>query len=97
MNFEWDENKNELNIKNHGINFTDAWQIFDAPMLVDIDDREDYGEDRFVGIGFLKNFVVVIIYTESDDETVRVISLRRALKYERERFEKAIGNRLDEA
>jgi uncharacterized protein len=66
-------------------------------MIIDIDNREDYGEDRFVGIGFLENFVVVIVFTESNDETIRVISLRRALKYERERFEKAIGNRLGEA
>lgn len=65
-------------------------------MLVDIDDREDYGEDRFVGIGFLKNFVVVVVFTEPDEDTIRIISLRRALKYERERFEKAIGNKLDE-
>ena len=97
MNFEWDDNKNDLNIKNHGLDFADAWQIFDEPMIVDIDNREDYGEDRFVGIGFLKNFVVVIVFTESNDETIRIISLRRALKYERERFEEAIGNRLDEA
>jgi uncharacterized protein len=95
VNFEWDDNKNNLNIKNHGLDFADAWQIFDEPMIIDIDNREDYGEDRFVGIGFLKNFVVVIVFTESKDETIRVISLRRALKYERERFEKAIGNRLD--
>ena len=97
MNFEWDDNKNDLNIKNHGLDFADAWQIFDEPIIIDIDNREDYGEDRFVGIGFLKNFVVVIVFTESNDETIRIISLRRALKYERERFEEAIGNRLDEA
>jgi uncharacterized protein len=96
VNFEWDDNKNNLNIKNHGLDFADAWQIFDEPMIIDIDNRKDYGEDRFIGIGFLKNFVIVVVFTESNDETIRVISLRRALKYERERFEEAIGNRLDE-
>ena len=65
-------------------------------MLVDSDNREDYGENRFVGIGFLTNFVAVVVFTEPQEGTIRVISLRKALKYERERFEEAIGNRLGE-
>ena len=96
MSFEWDENKRAENVGKHELDFADAWQIFDAPMLVDIDDREDYGEIRFVGFGFLKNFVVAIVFTEPDEQTIRVISLRRALKYEREYFEKYIANELGE-
>ena len=64
------------------MDFADAWMIFEEPMLVDIDNREDYGEERFVGIGFLKNFAVVIVFAEPKEDTIRVISLRRALKYE---------------
>lgn len=94
MSFEWDENKNVDNIKKHGLDFNDAWQIFDLPMLVDVDNRRGYGETRFVGIGFLKNFVVVIVFTETDEKTIRVISLRKALRYERERFEEYIRNEL---
>ena len=97
MDFEWDDNKNELNIKNHELDFADAWMIFEEPMLVDIDNREDYGEERFVGIGFLYNFVVVIVFTEPKEDTIRVISLRKALKHERENFEQAIGNQLGES
>lgn len=96
MNFEWDESKNQVNIDNHDWDFADAHQVFDAPMLIDVDDRKDYGEERFVGMGFLKNFVVVIVFTEPDAQTVRVISLRKALKYEREQFEKYIASRLVE-
>ena len=96
MNFEWDESKNKTNIDKRDLDFADAWQIFDAPMLVDIDNREDYGEIRFIGLGFLKNFVVAIVFTEPDEQTIRVISLRRALKYEREQFEKYIANELGE-
>ncbi len=65
-------------------------------MVVRVDNRKDYGEERFVGIGFLKNLVVVIVFTEPDEETIRVISLRKALKYEREQFEKYITNQLGE-
>jgi uncharacterized DUF497 family protein len=96
VNFEWGDDKNQINIRNHGLDFADAWQIFDEPMLVEIDNREDYGEERFIGIGFLKNFIVIIIFTEPKEDTIRVISLRKALKYEREKFRKAITDRLGE-
>jgi uncharacterized DUF497 family protein len=94
VGFEWDENKRAENIAKHELDFADAWQIFDAPMIVNIDDREDYGETRFVGFGFLRNLVVAIVFTEPDEETIRVISLRKALKYEREYFGEYIANQL---
>ncbi len=96
MDFEWDESKNKTNIDKRDLDFADARQIFDAPMLVKIDNRKDYGEERFVGIGFLQNLVVVIVFTEPNEQTIRVISLRKALKYEREQFEKYITNKLGE-
>ena len=97
MKFEWDEEKNQENIRKHGLDFSDARQIFDAPMLTASDTKEDYGEDRFIGIGFLKNFVAVVVYTEPQDETIRVISLRKALKHEREQFEKGLRDQLAKA
>lgn len=96
MNFEWDKSKNKTNIDKRDLDFADAWQIFDAPMLVRIDNRKYYGEKRFVGIGFLKNLVVVIVFTEPNEQMIRVVSLRKALKYEREEFEKYITNKLGE-
>jgi len=95
VNFEWDDDKNRENIRKHELDFADAHQIFDAPMLTRIDKRENYGEERFVGIGFLRNFIVVIVYTEPRGETIRVVFLRKALKYERENFERSIRNKLD--
>src|SRR5262245_9271413 len=92
MQFEWDEQKNQANIRKHGFGFADAWEIFEAPMLVDLDDRFDYGEDRWIGIGRLRSRVVVVVYTELDDETIRIISLRKALSYERQTYEDAFGN-----
>ncbi len=96
MDFDWDENKRVENILKHELDFTDAWQIFDAPMLVDIDNRKDYGETRFIGFGFLRNLIVAIVFTEPNEATIRVISLRKALKYEREQFEKYIKDELGE-
>lgn len=46
MNFEWDKNKNETNIECHGIDFCDAYLIFEHPMLIKTDTRKDYGEKR---------------------------------------------------
>jgi len=41
MNFEWDERKNEVNISKHGFDFGDAYRIFDLPMVVELDERDD--------------------------------------------------------
>jgi uncharacterized protein len=95
MQFEWDESKNNANIVKHGFDFADAYRIFNWPMLVEFDERYDYGEDRLIGTGMLDGRVVVVmIYTEPDDQTIRIISLRRALSHERIRYEQYLKNRL---
>ncbi len=94
MNFEWDERKNASNLAKHGFDFADAPRIFDLPMVVDLDVREAYGEDRWAGIGLLDGRVVVIVYTESSEQIIRIISLRKALSHERKRYEQYIKNRL---
>ncbi|MCZ8057678.1 MULTISPECIES: BrnT family toxin [unclassified Microcystis] len=48
-------------------------------MVVELDERENYGEARFVAIGLLDGRVVVIVYTEPDNQTIHIISLRKAL------------------
>lgn len=96
MYFEWDEQKNKENIRKHGLDFADAWEIFQALILTALDTSEDYGEDRFIGIGFLRDRIVVVIYTEPEEDTIRLISLRKALKHERIKFEEAIRNELGE-
>ena len=90
MNFEWDEEKRRANISNHGLDFAGAWEIFEGPMLTGLDEREDYGEDRWIGIGLVSGRVVVVIFTERSDDTIRIISLRKALKHERIKFAQAI-------
>lgn len=63
-------------------------------MLVYLDERKDYGEDRYLGIGLLDGRIVVVIYTEPGEELVRIISLRKALSHERKRYEQYLKNRL---
>jgi len=96
MEFEWDEKKNSENIRKHGLDFTDARKVFQNPVFVKLDDREDYGEDRWIGIGVMPNgIVVVFVFTEKDEETIRMISMRKATKNEHTRYEKAIKDELD--
>jgi len=92
VNFEWDEEKNQANIRKHGLDFCDAWQIFQPPLVIDLDLRTDYGEDRWIGIGLLGSRTVVVTFTVRGAETRRIISLRKALRHEREKFEEEIGD-----
>lgn len=94
MSFEWDEQKREANLMKHGLDFADASRIFAFPLLEHLDDREDYGEDRWIGIGSLDGRVVVIVYTEPDENTIRVISLRKALSHEQRRYERHLKDEL---
>jgi len=87
MTFVWDEKKNRSNIRKHGIDFRDVVDMFDHPMLICLDRRRDYSEDRWIGVGLLRNIVAVVVYVEwEDEETIRIISARKATRYESEEF-----------
>lgn len=94
MRFTWDEKKNRTNLRDHGLDFADAWRVFQAPMLARLDTREDYGEDRWVGLGLLDGRVVVVVFTERGEDVIRLISLRKATTRERNQYEKTVANRL---
>ena len=57
-----------------------------------LDEREDYGEDRWIGIGILRNIVAVVVFTEPRQDTIRIISARKANKHERKRYKQALTN-----
>ena len=92
MNFEWDEEKRWVNLKKHGIDFVDAAQIFDRPVVVSQDTRKDYGENRFIGYGYLGEILVALAFTKRAPDTIRVISLRKANRRERRQYEEAISD-----
>lgn len=94
MKFEWDEDKRRGNIAKHKADFADAREMFQGPMVVKSDLRHSYGEDRQIGYGFIKNRVMAVVFTEPQPDVIRVISLRKASKYEQEEFEEALRNRL---
>ena len=91
MRFTWDQQKRRENIRKHGIDFVDVVAIFDSLRLVRRDDRDDYGEDRWVSMGYLGDVPIVVVYTEEGDDTVRLISAREATKHESKAFHKKRG------
>ena len=93
MTFQWDERKNKENIRKHGFDFAAAWEIFELPMLTEIDASEVL-EQRLAGIRFLRQHIVVVIFVEGEDDIIRIISLRKALKHERKRLEEFLRNEL---
>ncbi len=93
MDFEWDERKRLSNIERHGLDFVEAERMFESPMLTALDTRQDYGEDRWIGVGISNGRVLVVAFTERNEgRTVRIISLRKALSHERKAFEEILGN-----
>lgn len=61
--FEWDENKNRININKHGIDFSNVVAVFDNPYLERIDDRFEYGETRSILLGEIEGIGIVVVYT----------------------------------
>ena len=92
IKFEWDPVKAEVNRENHKVGFEQARDVFKDALAVDeLDDREDYGEDRFNRIGMVEGRLLVVTYTgrtdeDSGDEIIRIISARLAERRERRRY-----------
>lgn len=92
MRFEWNENKRQINISRHGFDFADVAGVFEDPeALTILDDRFDYGEDRFITFGLLNGKLIAIAHTENE-EVVRIISVRKAEKDEEIEYFKQIRN-----
>jgi uncharacterized protein len=87
--FEWDERKNEANLRKHGISFEEAMDVFADEHRVEFIDRIEAGEERWHVIGFVPHtpllLLVVHAYPEpGNNNFIRLISARRATKRERE-------------
>lgn len=85
--FEWDESKNQLNIKKHKISFEEVILAFDDPMFFEkYDLKHSNEEDRYIGIGSVADVVIVTVsYTDRNGVT-RIISARVATANERKEY-----------
>lgn len=85
LSFEWDEQKNEANIRKHGISFELALHVFDDENRLEEFDREHSDEeDRYLSIG-MAGGILTVIHTDRED-AIRIISARPADKKERRRY-----------
>jgi len=89
MEFEWDEKKNDINFKKHGLRFELTKYIFKNPIYRIIDDRNDYGEIRMIGIGQFDGRTFITVFTYRNNK-IRIISLRKANKKEKSLYNKFI-------
>lgn len=89
MEFDWDEAKREANLRNHGIDFVGIEEVFEGETVTILDDRFDYGEERFVTFGMLDGRLIAVVHTETD-ELIRIISVRKATNNEEKSYYKAI-------
>lgn len=88
--FEWDAEKDDANIRKHGISFERAAGIFEHPFLRLRSTYEK--ESRWVALGESQEQVIAVIYTERESR-IRIISARMARKHEREIYEDRIRGR----
>jgi len=91
MRFGWDPAKSRTNVRDHGIDFGGAVAVFAGPTWERLDDRRDYGEERWVAVGSMYGVAVTVVYTDvvadGEPDPVRwIISARRATRHERETY-----------
>lgn len=84
--FDWDEAKAAENYAKHGVSFETASLVFKDPFAIErLDDREDYGENRFILIGLAEGAVLTVVYTERNGR-FRIISARQATRHEQDDY-----------
>jgi uncharacterized DUF497 family protein len=84
LEFEWDETKAKGNLEKHGVSFLTAAAIFSNERLERIDDREDYGELRWIALGRVGIEVYRVVFTWRSENLIRVVTAQKASKDEEE-------------
>ena len=93
MQFDWDQEKAEINLKKHGVSFAEAQTVFGNSLARIFDDEEHSQNERRNGmVGYsVKNRLLIISFTERESDTIRIISARETTPKERRRYENADG------
>jgi uncharacterized DUF497 family protein len=90
MNYEWDPGKAARNLNKHDVNFADAVGVFEDDCAITIEDT-NHAEDRYVTIGMDFTLrMLVVVYTWRNENTIRIISARKATSKERILYEKEL-------
>jgi uncharacterized DUF497 family protein len=90
MLFEWDEAKRLSNITKHGLDFVRAQRVFDDRPRMTVESSRGE-EQRFLSIASLDAVLVALTWTVRDDDTIRIISVRRARDAEKRQYRQLYG------
>lgn len=85
LSFNWDEDKNNANIANHGVSFKEARSVFyDENAIEFFDDSHSNAEDRYILLGFSNHLRLLVVChcLRKKDSVIRLISARKATKSE---------------
>ena len=88
MRFEWDPEKDHANQSKHGLSFSEAAELLagKSECLEIFDATHSIDEDRFISIGIIGRGVIVVVWTERDEDLTRIISARMATPREQRRY-----------
>lgn len=91
--FDWDENKNQINKRKHGVSFEEARTVFyDEQALLEYDELHSEDEDRFRIIGCSDNGnILLVVHCIRDETVIRIISTRKANATEKAGYERSAG------
>lgn len=92
MRFEWDNEKNQNNIKKHKVSFEEARDVFDDPLHIAIfDKRFSYFEERWISVGQTSKHKLLVVanlfFDDTGEEVIRIISARGATIHEQKQYE----------
>jgi uncharacterized protein len=86
VRFSWDLRKAAVNVRKHGVTFEEAETVFADPLALAVDDAIDPGRTLLIGMSERQRSLITV-YAEIDEDTIRIISARRATSHERKHYE----------
>lgn len=88
MDFEWDPRKAEINLRKHGVSFTEAGTVFGDDLAITVPDPDHSNdEDRYITIGWSDRRRLLMISHTDRGNRIRIISARELTKVERKEYE----------
>lgn len=91
--YEWDERKREINLKKHGLDFQDAWLVYENPEKLTLP-AEYSAEERWLDVAVVetRGLSLGLVYNIRNNK-IRIISFRAASRKERKQYERAKAQR----
>jgi uncharacterized DUF497 family protein len=92
VRISYDPDKREWTLRERGLDFEDAAAVFADPRSTTLlDDRRDYGEERYQTFGYMGGRLVMVVWTLRGGDEQRIISMRKANEREQARFRQQSG------